>query len=132
MDDIKLTFVGSGLVILAWGCVPPTEPVDIGVAALSLVSFVVLLCFVKERLRRIIQGYYVYMRGGVEGGEVRYNESGKEIKLCFARKKRTIYFPTNTKWKEIMPDWAKGKREDIIARVRKRVSRTWKFEEVDD
>jgi hypothetical protein len=105
---------------------------DISAAALGVILSVVILLIFKERVRRTIQGYYVYMRGGVDGGDVRYNESGKEISLYYTRRNRTIYVPSHTNWNEIMPDWAKGKRDFIISRIRERVSSTWKFEDATD
>lgn len=131
MNDPKIMMIVSTLSFLTAGCVGAFNHVDAGAVVLVGVICIILVLFIKEQIRRAIQGYYVYMRGGVQDGDARYNESGKEIRFYFTRKDRTIYIPTSTKWNEIMPEWAKPKRDEIVARLRKRISKTWKFKEAD-
>jgi len=95
-----------------------------------LVVFIVAL-ITGERIRRVIEGYYVYMKGGAEDGSVFYNEAGQTIQLYFSRRKRIIYVPAETKWHEVMPAWAKGKKNFITDRIRKQTGRHWSFEETE-
>jgi hypothetical protein len=123
--------LGVSCSFLLCACTAAYVPADSGLLVVIVTICAGVFLFVFEKVRRAIRGYYVYMTGGVDGGDVRYVENGKEVRLCFTRKDRTIYVPSAVKWNEIMPEWAKPERDEIIARIRKRVSRTWHFKEVN-
>jgi hypothetical protein len=98
---------------------------------LGILVFVAVVMVVSEWLRRVVEGYYVYMSGGAEDGDLIYNEAGKILRLYFKRKDRIIYVPSNAKWQEVMPQWAKEKRNFITDRIRKQIGRHWVFEETE-
>jgi cbb3-type cytochrome oxidase subunit 3 len=104
----------------------------IGVVVIGVVFFLF-----KERLRRKKEGYYVYKRGGAEDGVLVYDEGGKTLNLYFSRRKDTIYVPSDTKWKELMPGWAKEKKALIMHRIKLRIGnrmigKNWTYEESDN
>jgi hypothetical protein len=100
------------------------------------VAIGIALLVLKERLRRKKEGYYVYKRGGAEDGILVYDEGGKTLNLYFSRSKDTIYVPSDTKWKELMPEWAKEKKGVIMRRIKLRIGKrligkNWTYEESD-
>lgn len=103
----------------------------VGVAVIWLAILVI-----KERVRRGKEGYYIYKRGGAEDGILVYDEGGKTLNLYFSRKENTIYVPSDAKWRELMPTWAKETKELIMLRVKQRIGnrligRNWNYEESD-
>jgi hypothetical protein len=103
----------------------------------GFVFVVIILFFVKEKLRQKKEGYHVYKRGGADDGIVVYDEGGKTLSLYFNRKEDTIYVPSDTKWKELMPEWAKERKTLIMHRVRLRlgkrlIGKNWTYEESDN
>ena len=89
-----------------------------------------------EKWKRKKEGYYVFTRGGAEDGSVTYNEAGRTLELYFDRVKNTIYVPSEAKWKEIMPTWAKDRKEEIMGGIKKHVGKrwigkSWMYEETD-
>jgi hypothetical protein len=118
----QIAQVGGGTSLFAWSSV---------ILGLAILTFIV-----RERVRRKKEGYYVQTHGGAEGGYVLYNEDGKTLRLYFSRPKDTIYVPSDTKWKEIMPSWAKERKVEIMGRIRKHVGKRligqgWTYEESD-
>ena len=103
----------------------------------SLVLAVIVLAGVARRkLIRKKQGYSIYKSGGAEDGFVVYGEGEKTVKLYFDRVQDTIYIPSDVKWKEIMPEWAKEKKHEIVARIKKEIGtrligKSWRYEETD-
>lgn len=114
--------VGDGVSLFAWG--------------LLIVALIIFTFIMKERIRRKKEGYYVQTRGGAKDGYVLYNEGGKTLRLYFSRPKDTIYVPSDGKWKEIMPGWARERKLEIMGRIRKHVGKRligqgWTYEESD-
>ena len=114
--------VGNEVNLVAWG---------FGILALIITTLVI-----RERVRRTREGYYVQTHGGAEDGYVLYNEDGKTLRLYFSRPKDTIYVPSDLKWKEIMPSWARERKVEIMGRIRKHVGKRligqgWTYEESD-
>ena len=108
-----------------------------GLYATVFIVFVIAFFIGKEKLRRQKEGYYVYTRGGAEDGVVVYDEGGKTLNLYFDRREDTIYVPSDAKWQELMPEWAKGKKVLIVDRVRSRIGRrligkNWNYKESDN
>ena len=95
------------------------------VAGLSILLLIIVVAIVRERLRRKKEGYYIYKRGGAEDGVLFYEEEGKILQFYFDRTKDTIYIPSDLKWKEIMPTWAREKKNEIIARIKMRIGKRW-------
>jgi hypothetical protein len=89
------------------------------------------LSVVGERVRRFIEGYYAYMRGGTEDGDLVYVESDHELRLYFRRHPHVIYVPSDGMWVATMPDWAKQKKKIIMQRMRSQVAKHWSFEETE-
>jgi hypothetical protein len=114
--------VGDGVNLFAWGSV--------------VLTLIILTFVIRERVRRKREGYYVQTHGGAEDGYVLYNEDGKTLRLYFSRSKDTIYVPSDVKWKEIMPNWARERKLQIMGRIKKHVGkrligRAWTYEESD-
>jgi hypothetical protein len=112
----------SGIPPVAWGLV--------------IVGLIVTTPIIRERIRRKKEGYYVSTYGGAEYGYVLYNEGGKTIRLYFSRIKDTVYVPSDAKWREIMPVWARDRKDEIMSRIRKHVGKRligkgWTYEESD-
>ena len=133
---ITYFFVLLGFSVLA-AAVPhlvvPGAPL---LAVLGVIAFVTAGSLMKEKWRRKKEGYYAYTSGGAEDGVLIYNESGKILQLYFNRPKDTIYVPTDAKWREIMPDWARERKDEIVSRIKKRVGKRligkgWSYEESD-
>jgi hypothetical protein len=95
------------------------------------VVFIIVAILVGERLRRLIEGYYTYMSGGAEDGDLVYKEGENTLRLYFKRRPHTIYVPSDMKWTEVMPDWAKGNKNLIMTRIRGQVGRHWMFEDTE-
>jgi hypothetical protein len=105
-------------------------------AVLGTITLTILGGIVKEQLRRKKEGYFAYTSGGAQEGILIYNEGGKILQLYFSQPKDTIYIPTDPKWKEIMPDWARERKDEIVAKIKKRVGKRligkgWTYEESD-
>ena len=116
-----------------------THVVPLGTSLLALLAVVTLAILggiIKEKWRRKREGYYAYTSGGAEEGVLIYNEAGKILQLYFSRPRDTIYVPTDAKWKEIMPDWARERKDEIVRRIKTRVGKRligkgWTYEESD-
>ena len=78
---------------------------------------------VRERRRRAREGYYLDTLGGAEGGTVNYHEEGRELQLYYDRRKDTIYVPTDAKWEENAPSWARDRKQEIVNRIKQRVGK---------
>ena len=92
---------------------------------------------VREQRRRVREGYYVYRRGGAEGGILFYNEEGRILQFYFDRSTDTIYIPSDAKWREVMPMWAQNRKQQIVSRLKqcfgKRLTgKSWTYEESDN
>ena len=96
----------------------------------------IVIAIARNRFGKGKEGFHVYKRGGGKDGVLIYNEGEKSIQLYFNRLEDIIYIPSTGMWKEIMPDWAQERRDEILARIKERVGRrligkSWKFEETD-
>jgi hypothetical protein len=104
--------------------------------ALVILALIITTYIIREKVRRKQEGYYVHTHGGAEDGYVLYNEGGKTLRLYFSRTKDTIYVPSDAKWKEIMPSWARERKGEIMGRIGKHVGKRligkgWTYEESD-
>jgi hypothetical protein len=95
-----------------------------------------VFALVRNILRRRKEGFHVYKRGGGEDGVLMYEEGEKSLQIYFNRLEDTIYIPRAGIWKEIMPDWASERRDEILFRIKERIGKrligkSWKFEETD-
>jgi hypothetical protein len=95
------------------------------IVGLSILLLIVVFAIVRERLRRRREGYYIYRRGGAEGGTLFYEEEGKSLEFYFDRTNNTIYIPSDLKWKESMPSWARERKNEIITRIKTRIGKRW-------
>jgi hypothetical protein len=103
---------------------------------LGVLALTIIVAVVRERLRRKKEGYYIYKRGDGRGGVLIYNEGQQSLKLYFNRLEDTIYIPSQDRWREIMPVWARERREEIVSKIKKRVGKrligkSWTYEETD-
>jgi hypothetical protein len=104
--------------------------------SVGFVLLIIVIAITRSRLRRKKEGFHVYKRGGGEDGVVIYEEGEKSLQVYFNRAEDIIYIPSAGMWKEIMPDWAKERRDEILARIRERIGKrligqSWKFVETD-
>jgi len=95
------------------------------------IGFIILAVLIGERVRRVIEGYYTYMSGGAEDGDLVYKQAGNTLRLYFKRRQHIIYVPSDMKWIEVMPDWAKANKNLIMTRIRSQVGRHWMFEDTE-
>lgn len=105
-------------------------------AGLGALTLGVVIATVKEKLRRKKEGFYIYRRGGAESGVLFYDERGRILQLYFSRIKDTVYIPSDLKWKEIMPSWARERKDEIVSRIKKRigkrlVGKSWTYAQSD-
>jgi hypothetical protein len=122
-----IAWVLLGAIILIINLLRPENRFVLGAALLVAVALATPL--IREWLRRKREGFYVHTKGNADGGDVIYHEDGKALTFYFVRGARTIYVPSNRKWEEGMPEWAKGRRVEIVERVRKRMGNNWTFED---
>jgi hypothetical protein len=104
---------------------------------LGFILVMLAIAFVRNTLRRRAEGFRVYKRGGGADGVLIYEEGEKLLQIYFNRLEDIIYIPCANIWKEIMPDWANERRDEILARIKERVGKrligkSWKFEETDN
>jgi len=98
----------------------------------SVVIFIIIVTVFFERIRRLIEGYYTYMSGGVEDGDLIYKEGSRTLRFYFKRRSHTIYIPTDKKWLEVMPEWAKQKRAPVVERVKSQIGKHWSVEDTEE
>jgi hypothetical protein len=125
---IILTGVGV-IVILSSYLHTWTDRVVLG--GFGVIGFIFLAVLVGERVRRLIEGYYTYMTGGAEDGDLVYCEGHNVLRFYFKRGPHTIFVPSNVKWIEMMPDWAKENKDIIMKRIKDQVGKHWMFEDTE-
>ena len=57
---------------------------------------------------------------GPDGGIVVYIEGEKRLVLLYSREKDVVFVPADSKWKQVMPEWARDRKNEIVARVKQR------------
>jgi hypothetical protein len=97
-----------------------------------LLLIVILMVLIKEWLRRKREGFYVNTKGNADGGDVIYYEGEKSLTFYFDRIAYTVYVPSNRKWEEDMPEWARVRKSEIIERIRTRLGQNWKVVDKSD
>ena len=130
---IKNGFLIAGvlvIVVLSLGLPSMAERTVLGGGA--VIVFIVIVSLGGEYIRRFLEGYYTYMSGNAEEGELDYKDGKNTIRLYFRRRPRVIYVPTNVKWVELMPDWAKEEKKFIMDRIKAQVGKHWNFQETED
>ena len=105
-------------------------------SAIAILVGTIVIALLRETMRRKREGYYVYKRGGADDGTLVYNEQGKILQLYFDRTNDTIYVPSDFKWKEMMPEWAKERKDEILSRIQKQIGKrligkSWTYEGTD-
>jgi hypothetical protein len=124
-------FAAGGIVLYFW-----KRENRLLLSAITILIGIIVIEILRERLRRKREGYYVYKRGGADDGTLVYNEEGKMLQLCFNRTTDTIYVPLDFKWKEMMPDWAKERKDEILSRIQKQIGKrligkSWSYQGTD-
>ena len=127
MKLLILAWVTSATIILIAYLLRPENRFVLGSAL--LLAIIVLVLFIRERLRRKREGFYITTKGNADGGDVIYHEGDKSLTFYFDRTGRTVYVPSNRKWEGEMPDWAKRRKMEIIERVAKRMGKGWKCQD---
>jgi hypothetical protein len=123
----------SGVVSILVFCLQlPTWTDRILLGSLGVVGFSILVIILGERFRRLIDGYYTFIRGGAEDGDLVYVEGNNELRLYFKRRPHTIYVPSNKTWEDVMPNWARQNKEIIIARIKGQLGKHWSFEDTEN
>ena len=83
--------------------------------------------FIKEKLRRRRDGFYIETKGNADGGDMIYHEAENALTFYFDRRERMIYIPSDQKWDDHMPDWARTRRAEILENIRQKRGSTWRF-----
>jgi hypothetical protein len=131
-DLIKrvLLIAGIGYVLyLSWRL--PTWPERIVVGGLGTLAITVVAILLIERIRRFTEGYYVKLSGGADDGDLTYYDTGRILRLYFKRRTRMIYVPSDPKWVEVMPMWARENKTSIMLRIKGQIGKHWNFEETE-
>ena len=82
------------------------------------------------------KGYCVYWRpDGEESGTLFYEEGDKrlEFDVYFYKGEKfapIVAVPSNGQWKQVMPDWVKNRKDEVVLRMRKHFR--WKIEDTTD
>ncbi|HKA22651.1 MAG TPA: hypothetical protein VKN18_30545 [Blastocatellia bacterium] len=130
--SIKNTVILGGVfVIFVLGMYSPSWTDRLIFWGVGGIGFIILAVLIGERVRRVIEGYYTYMSGGAEDGDLVYKQAGNTLRLYFKRRQHIIYVPSDMKWIEVMPDWAKANKNLIMTRIRSQVGRHWMFEDTE-
>ena len=103
----------------------------------GILAAYILYANIREKIRRKRDGYYVYKRGGAEDGILFYSEQGRELQFYFDRRADTIYIPSDAKWKQTMPIWARDHKQQIVDRIKRCVGKRlignpWKYDETNN
>ena len=107
-QTLRYVILFSGIVsILVFCSQLPTWGDRILVGSLGVVVFSIVIIIMCERVRRLIDGYHTYIKGGADDGDLIYVEGKNQLRLYFKRRPHTIYVPSDKTWEELMPDWAR-------------------------
>jgi hypothetical protein len=117
------------ILFISWGL--PTWIGRIVVAGSGIVVFTVLAVVIGERIRRFTEGYHVKMSGGAEDGDLTYNDGGRTLRLYFKRRTRVIYVPSDPRWVEVMPFWARENKSLIVRKIKQQIGKHWNFEDTE-
>jgi hypothetical protein len=117
------------ILYFSWGLPTWTERIVLGGS--GILVFTVIAVVFTERIRRFTQGFYVKLSGGADDGDLTYNESGRILRLYFKRRIRIIYVPSDPKWLEVMPTWARENKSSIMPKIRGQIGKHWNFEETE-
>ena len=95
---------------------------------LLAVLAIVVVALLRQWIRGKSEGFSVRTRGNADGGDVIYDEDGKLLTFYFDRGARRIYIPSDAKWEQEVPPWARARKREIVDRISKRMGRNWTFE----
>ncbi len=130
--SIKAVVILTGVFVIAvFSSQLPTWSERFVLGGIGIVGFTILTVLVGERVRRVVEGYYTFMRGGAEDGDLVYVEGGNALRLYFKRRPHTVYVPSNVMWVEMMPEWAKANKTLIMKRIESQVGKHWMFEDTE-
>lgn len=102
------------------------------VAGFGVAAFWAIVILVGERIRRIIEGHYTYIRGGADDGDLVYVERNHELRFYFKRRSHVIFVPSNAVWNAVMPEWSKDKKDLILSRIKQQIGKHWTLEETEN
>jgi len=128
----NLALISGVVSILVFSLQWPTWTDRILIGSLGVLGFSIVVIIIGERLRRLIDGYYTFIRGGAEDGDLVYVEGNNELRLYFKRRPHTIYVPSNKTWDDVMPNWARQNKEIIIERIKGQLGKHWSFEDTEN
>jgi hypothetical protein len=99
-----------------------------GLVLLAAVGAWILIAWRREVARRARQGWWVTTGGGAEDISADYHEGAADRKLSLygygteeQRRARWVDVPTEEEWDRKMPEWARGRRREIVTRIRAEV-----------
>lgn len=122
--NIQTVVIAVGvLAIVVFSLQLPTWSERVVMGGGAAIVLTILVVLITERVRRVVEGYYTYMSGGAEDGDLVYKEGNRTLRLYFKRRPHTIFVPTNTKWIEAMPNWAKQDKDRIMKRIKSQVGK---------
>ena len=101
---------------------PRESPVQGTIAAIGAIGIMVtiIITVARHRLRVERDGYQIEAHGAGGDGIVVYVEEGKRLVLLYSREKDTVFVPSDSKWKQIMPQWSHNRKNEIVARIKQR------------
>jgi len=89
------------------------------IAAIGIVVWIIIAVS-RNRWRDEREGFRVESYSGPDGGIVVYIEGEKRLVLLYSREKDVVFVPADSKWKQVMPEWARDRKNEIVARVKQR------------
>lgn len=131
--NIRDLILLTGIVAIVYFCFQiPAWQDRIMLGSIGAFLYTIFVIIIGERIRRLSEGYYTYLRGGGEDGDLVYVEGSKELRLYFKRRPHIVYVPSHRAWVNVMPDWAKNNRDTIMARINGQLGRHWSFEDTEN
>jgi hypothetical protein len=121
-DYGKWILAGFGAWMVFRGLTSYESRVEGAVAAIAAVAIVVaiIIALARRKWRDEREGFSVYSYGGPDGGVVVYREADRSLNLIYSQRRDTVFIPSDPKWKQVMPEWSRERKGEIIARIKQR------------
>ncbi len=97
---------------------------NFGVTTLAILFVTIIIWFTVARKYALAKkGFFIEVDLGREPGDgvrIAYEEKDKSL-IFYGPASRTIKVPSEQLWNEIMPDWAKNRKDEILERIKQDV-----------